>query len=199
MPKIHEKSIGRLYHYYPTTVAVVTVKTKEKSTVMAAAWHSALSYDPPLYGVLISPKRVSYRLILETKEFAVNFLPFEKAEIIAEVGRNTTQEIDKFAAFSIALEEPQVISAPILKDAYAAYECRLVEHRPYGDHTLFVGEIVMVHRLEEAFSPEGVPDLSRVRPAMYLGANLYVAPSKEEPVRLVGAVSQKAPPESTPH
>ncbi|MBI2845654.1 MAG: flavin reductase family protein [Chloroflexi bacterium] len=191
MPKIHEISIGRLYHYYPTTVAVITVKAKEKSTAMAAAWHSALSYDPPLYGVLVSPKRFSHNLILEAKEFAVNFLPFEKAEIIAQVGRNSTKEADKFQEFSIELEKPLAISAPILKDAYAAYECHLVDHRDYGDHTLFVGEIVMVHRLEEAFSPEGVPDLSRVRPAMYLGANLYVAPSREEPVRLVGTVHKE--------
>lgn len=173
-------------------MAVVTVKVKEKATVMAAAWHSALSYDPPLYGVLISPKRFSYRRILEAQEFAVNFLPFEKAEIIAAVGRNTTQEIDKFQAFSIELEPPLAISAPILKDAYAAYECRLAAHHPYGDHTLFVGEIVMVHKLPEAFTADGVPDLAHIRPTLYLGNNLYTQPSQEEPVRFIGAISEKA-------
>jgi len=39
---------------------------------------------------------------------------------------------------------------PVLKDAYAAYECKLVDSKPYGDHLWIVGEIVAVHFLEEA-------------------------------------------------
>lgn len=194
MSKTVDKSTGPMYHFYPAVAAVVTVRTEDRANAMACAWHSALSREPPLYGILISPERFSHGLILEAKEFGVNFLPFEKAEIIAGVGRNSGRELDKFRAFTISVEEPLVTSAPILRDAYAAYECRLVDHHHYGDHTLFVGEIVMVHVLGGAFTGEGVPDLSRVRPAMYLGADWYIYPAVAKPVRLPGILPRKAEP-----
>ena len=76
-------------------------------------------------------------------------------------------------------DKPIKTAAPILKTAYAAYECRLVDDREYGDHRLLVGEIAAVHLLEEAFAPEEVIDLDKVSPVLYLGHELYVTTSKD--------------------
>lgn len=177
---------SHLYHSYPAVAAVVTVKSGERRNAMACAWHSPLSFSPPLYGVLLTPKRFSYALILDAGVFGINFLPFDKADIIAGVGRNSGHDLDKFAAFSIAVDALPDSRAPILQDAYAAYECRLVEHRPYGDHELFVGEIIVVYQASQAFDEDGVLQVNRVRPALYLGADLYTTASNESPVRKRG-------------
>ena len=179
MGKVSMEGVGEFCQHYPKVAAVVTVRAGEKANAMAAAWHSALSYEPPLYGVAISPKRFTHELILEAGEFGVNFLPFEKAEIVAAVGGSTGREVDKFQAFHIGEEEPVRSRAPILADAYAAYECKLVSHHSFGDHTWFVGEILRVHLLEEAFTEEGVLNLERVSPIIYMGSDLYGCPSKE--------------------
>jgi len=34
---------------------------------------------------------------------------------------------------------------PVLESAIACYECKIVDHRTYGDHILYVGEIVGIH------------------------------------------------------
>jgi flavin reductase (DIM6/NTAB) family NADH-FMN oxidoreductase RutF len=68
---------------------------------------------------------------------------------------------------------------PILRAAYAAYECRVVDDRLYGDHRLVVGEIVVIHLLREAFSPEETLDLARVSPTLYLGSERYLTASSE--------------------
>jgi len=172
--KVCIEGVGEFYHHYPAVAAVVTARVREKANAMAAAWHSPLSFEPPLYGVAISPKRFTHDLLLEAGEFGVNFLPFDKAEIIAAVGGSTGREVDKFQAFKIAEEKSGLTSAPILAEAYAAYECKLVSHHIFGDHTWFVGEIVMVHLVEGALTHEGMLDLSSVEPAMYLGADWYV-------------------------
>lgn len=174
MGKVCIEEVREFYHHYPAVAAVVTARVGEKANAMAAAWHSSLSFEPPLYGVAISPKRFTHELVLEAREFGVNFLPFEKAEIVAAVGGSTGREVDKFQVFDIAEEKPVLTSAPILAEAYAAYECKLVSHHTFGDHTWFVGEIVMVHVVEGALTDEGMLDLSSVKPAMYLGADRYV-------------------------
>ena len=174
MGKVSIEGVGKFYQHYPAVAAVVTTRVGEKANAMAAAWHSCLSFEPPLYGVAISPKRFTHELILEAEEFGVNFLPFEKAAIVAEMGGSTGKEVDKFQVFHIGEEEPIEGGAPVLVDAYAAYECELVSHHAFGDHTWFVGEIVMVHLVEGALTGEGILDPSSVKPTMYLGADRYV-------------------------
>ncbi|MFQ5886987.1 MAG: flavin reductase family protein [Anaerolineae bacterium] len=184
MGKVCLEGVGKFYQHYPSVATVVTARVGEKANAMAAAWHSCLSFEPPLYGVAISPKRFTHDLVLEAGEFAVNFLPFDRAEIIAAVGGSTGAEVDKFQVFNIAEEESVLTSVPILAEAYAAYECQLVSHHTFGDHTWFVGQILRVHLLEEALTEEGVLNLEQVIPSLYLGADLYLGPSPESIRRL---------------
>ncbi|MCS7197100.1 MAG: flavin reductase family protein [Candidatus Bipolaricaulota bacterium] len=164
---------GQFLHHYPKLATVVTVKAEGRENALAIAWHCALSFNPPLYGVAISPKRFSYELILESKEFAINFLPIESVKLIAAVGRTSGREFNKFERFQIATAKPMKISAPILGDAYAAYECKLVAHHTYGDHEWFVGEVVATHYLKEAFDAHEVLNVEKIKPAFYLGNDLY--------------------------
>ena len=146
---------------------------------MAVAWHAPISLKPPLYGVSISPKRFTYQLIADSKEFGINFLPFEAAELVASVGGSKGSEVDKFQRFNIAKNKPVRTAVPILEAAYAAYECQLVDDRSYGDHRWLVGEIIAVHWLEEVFTPDEVIDLDKVSSILYLGNELYVTTSKD--------------------
>ena len=179
MDKVISEDTGAFYQHYPGLAVVVTAQAKGKDNAMAAAWHTPLSRKPPLYGVSISPNRFTYQLIAESKEFGVNFLPFAEAELVASVGGSGGSEVDKFHRFNIARDKPVKTAVPILKAAYAAYECKLVDDRGYGDHRLLVGEIVAVHLIREAFTPDETLDLDKVSPILYLGHELYVTISKD--------------------
>ncbi len=179
MDKVIAEDTGAFYQHYPELGVVVTAQAGGKDNAMAVAWHTSISRKPPLYGVSISPKRFTYQLIADSKEFGVNFLPFAEAELVAAVGGSGGYEIDKFHRFNIARDKPVKTAVPILKAAYAAYECKLVDDKLYGDHRLLVGEIVAVHLLREAFTPEETLDLDKVSPILYLGHELYVTTSKD--------------------
>lgn len=172
------EDVGEFYQHYPKVATVLTVRAGERKNAMAVAWHSSISFKPPLYGVSIAPKRYTYQLLMESKEFGINFLPFQCAGLVASVGGSGGKEVDKFRKFNIAEEEPVKTSAPILKDAYAAYECRLVDSKTYGDHVWVVGEIVAVHFSSELLTPKGTLDLSKLSPILYLGAELYATVDK---------------------
>ncbi len=179
MDKVITEDIGAFSQHYPKVAVVVTAQAGGRDNAMAVAWHASISFKPPLYGVSISPKRFTYQLITDSKEFGVNFLPFAEAELVASVGGSGGYEVDKFHRFNIARDKPVKTAVPILKAAYAAYECKLVDDRGYGDHRWLVGEIVAVHRLREVFTPEETLDLDKVSPILYLGRELYLTASKD--------------------
>jgi len=184
MSRIISEDVGEYYHHYPKVATVITAQAKGKENAMAAAWHSSISYKPPIYGVAISPKRFTYQLIIDSKEFGVNFLPFEAVELIAKVGGSAGQDIDKFERFGIAKGKPVKTGVPILEAAYAVYECKLIDDQGYGDHRWLVGEIVAVHVAEEALTPEQVLDMNKVNPILYLGKDLYITTAKDAVKRL---------------
>jgi len=179
MAKVISEIRETFHHYSPRVPAVITAHAKGRDNAMGAAAHMPLSFSPPLYVVSISPQRFTYHLIAEGKEFGVNFLPFEMAELVASVGGSDGREIDKFQRFNIARDKPVKTAVPILSAAYAAYECKLVDDRGYGDHRLLVGEIVAIHQLKDAFTPEEALDLTKVSPILYLGHELYFTASED--------------------
>jgi len=178
MPKIVTEAIGKFSQHYPKIAVIVTASAQGRNDAMTAAWHSSISLKPPLYGIAIASKRFTYQLIIESREFGTNFIPSEKASLAAAIGGTSGKKMDKFERFNIQKEKPLKTTVPILKDAYAAYECKLVDSKPYGDHIWIVGEIVAVHFLEKAFTLAEVLDLDNIKPLLYLGSDFYATTDK---------------------
>jgi flavin reductase (DIM6/NTAB) family NADH-FMN oxidoreductase RutF len=179
MPKIVTEDVGKFSQHYPKVAVIVTTSARGRDVAMTAAWHSSVSSKPPLYGIAIAPKRFTYQLITESREFGVNFIPSGKASLAAAIGGTSGQQMDKFERFNIKKERPLKTTAPILKDAYATYECKLADSKPYGDHIWVVGEIVAVHFLEEAFTPAEILYLDKIKPLLYLGSDFYASTDKK--------------------
>jgi flavin reductase (DIM6/NTAB) family NADH-FMN oxidoreductase RutF len=175
MPKIVTEDIGKFGQHYPKVAVILTASAGGRDDAMTAAWHSSISLRPPIYGVAVTSKRFTYHLITQSREFGINFISLEKAALAAAVGGTSGHQIDKFEKFNIQKEKPLKTAAPILKDAYAAYECKLLDSRPYGDHLWIVGEIVAAHYLEEALTPTQLLDLNKTKPLLYLGSDLYAS------------------------
>lgn len=180
MPKTMMDGVGKFSRHYPMNVAIVTTRTENDQDAMAAAWHSTVSFNPPLYGVSIASKRHTHDLILEGKKFGICFIPKEKGEISAQTGGVSGRDVDKFERFGLALEEESGLDLPILKDAYAAYECRLHSHHELGDHVWFVGEVLFTHFDEEVFDERQMIRLEKVTPTLYLGFDHYLFPTEHE-------------------
>jgi flavin reductase (DIM6/NTAB) family NADH-FMN oxidoreductase RutF len=178
MPKTVTDDIGKFSQHYPKVAVIVTASAQGRDDAMTAAWHSSISLRPPLYGVAVTSRRFTYQLMMESREFGINFIPLEKASMAAAIGGTSGQRMNKFERFNIKKENTSKTTAPVLKDAYAAYECKLVDSKSYGDHIWVVGEIVAVHQLEEAFTPAEALDLDKLKPLLYLGSDLYASVDK---------------------
>ncbi len=160
--------------FYPYTVALVGAQSGSRVNFMACAWHTALSFDPPLFGILIAKKRLTHQVISDAREFTVNFLAAEQVKLSAQMGRISGHERDKVEEFDVKLSPSRVIASPIIANAYVSFECQLVDTRTYGDHDLFVGQVLAVHEEEGLFNKDGVLNPRQVSPLLYLGCDFYL-------------------------
>jgi flavin reductase (DIM6/NTAB) family NADH-FMN oxidoreductase RutF len=166
--------IKKFQHFYPYTAAIVGASSRNQINYMSCAWHTALSFDPPLFGILISKKRFTHRIISEAKEFTVNFIDCRRVKLSAQMGRRSGHDMDKIKEFQVKLSPSKIIKSPILEEAYVSFECKLVETRPYGDHDLFVGQVLAIHEEEKSFSEEGLLNTRKIHPLLYLGSDFYI-------------------------
>jgi flavin reductase (DIM6/NTAB) family NADH-FMN oxidoreductase RutF len=163
------------FGYYPGTVAVVTSRLHDERNVLAVGWHAALSADPPLYGVAVAPERHSHPLIVGSGRFAVNFLPFARAEAIAGAGTLSGADVpDKLERLGLAWSDDPASGLPMLDDAYLGYACEVRDRVRTGDHDFFVGEVRSVHYDPAAFAGR-IQDSRAVPAVVYYGRAEYEA------------------------
>jgi len=167
-------NLDHFQFFYPYTVNIVGAQSGDQINYMACAWHSALSFDPPLFGVLISKKRRTHQVISQAREFTVNFLGYSQANLSEQMGRNSGHNTDKIKEFQVELAPSIKIQSPILKHAYVSLENKLIDIQPYGDHDLFVGQVLAVHEEEGCFNEDGALDVKKVEPLLYLGSDFYI-------------------------
>jgi flavin reductase (DIM6/NTAB) family NADH-FMN oxidoreductase RutF len=168
------EKIGKLYCHFPQLVTVAGVRAEGRDNLIPLAWFSPVSFDPPLVCILVSPKRFSHDGIVRAGCFTLNFIPYEAVDLVKNLGSTSGKDVDKFESLGVPKLNSESIDAPIMGNAYAALECRLVDRHTYGDHTLFVGEIVRTHFLEDAFDENHVLAIDSFKPVLYLGKDRYV-------------------------
>lgn len=178
MLKVVAESAGAFYQHYPRAATIVTANYSGRKNALAIAWHCPISFQPAYYGIAVSPKRYTYNMIIESKQFGINFMPYERAELVAAVGGSSGSATDKFTQFNLNEDSPVKLDVPILRDAYAAFECKVIENHLWGDHAWITGEIVAVHTAENVFKENGVLELQAIRPALYLGGDTYCSTDK---------------------
>lgn len=161
----------KLYFTYPNTVAVICTKDRDQVYVMPAVWQIPLSHSPPIFGVLVSPKRFTHQKIFEAKNFTVNYLTFDNAELITQIGSCSGRDVNKIKHFGMKLAPAKMIASPRLKDAYVSLECASLQTQTFGDHTLFAGEIKNIW-YEDTFFSDNILN-QKAEPLLYLGNLTY--------------------------
>jgi flavin reductase (DIM6/NTAB) family NADH-FMN oxidoreductase RutF len=167
-------TIEKYYHYaFPMQTVLVTCNDdKGKTNIITLAWHTPISRKPPLYGISMSPKRYSHALIEKSKEFVINFIPYSLVEAAQFCGTHSGKKTDKLCATGITLAPSTKLTTPLINEGYAHMECKLFKSLSFGDHTLFIGEVIAVSTDEKAFQDD-LLKTDRIHPLYYIGENAY--------------------------
>jgi len=133
---------------------------KQVNGILTASWMTPTSHFPLLISVSIGNGeedsgndnfRASYSLIYETNEFGLNLPPGELIETVAKIGTLHSNQVDKYAETGLTPVESKKINAHLIEECYLNMECKVIDQYVTGDHTVFVGEPVVVHMDEDVF------------------------------------------------
>ena len=124
---------------FPTGVTLLTTRT-DGGVIHAMTANSLLSVslDPPLVLVSIAHSRKTYRYVTSSAKYGINMLSHEQ---------------EKAARYYAAEEENRVGESPVeftlsgdgvpvVGSCISFLGCKVVDSHDYGDHTLFVGEVL---------------------------------------------------------
>ncbi len=123
----------------PYGLYVLTAESPKGTTAATVNWVTQASFAPPLVAVGVKVDSHAHAIIKESNAFTLNVL-----------GKG--QQALAFTFFKPAQREGSTISgepfrtgttgSPILTNAPAFVECRVVGSVEKGDHSVFVGEVV---------------------------------------------------------
>lgn len=128
---------------YPEQVVLAITKSKDgRVNAMAIGWVCIVSDEPPMFLLGIDDPAYTLELIRESREFVISYPSVNMAKETLYFGTTHGHNIDKGKISGLKFEPASTIDVPILSDAVANFECRLVtEYRP-GNCPLVVGEVV---------------------------------------------------------
>jgi flavin reductase (DIM6/NTAB) family NADH-FMN oxidoreductase RutF len=130
-------SIASLFRRLTHGVYVIGVAHGEERNTFTAAWVMQVSYDPVLLALSINRNHSSYRLLSRGRVFSVNVLKKGQLDLAERHGRPA--DTGKLAETEWAEGR---LGPPLLRDALAWFECRVVNEYPAGDHVLVVGRVI---------------------------------------------------------
>lgn len=129
----------------PFPVVLVTMPGRPPNILTAAMCH-VFSFDPPLVGVGVAPKRYSYERMKEHKDFVVNIPTKDLLEQTLFCGTRSGREVDKFEATRLTPIPAKEVEAPLIGECPVNLECRTTKIVETGDHTWFIGQVLQVHK-----------------------------------------------------
>ena len=139
-----------LFRTLTTGVYVIGVAHGGRANGFTAAWLTQVSFDPLLLALSINSDHASYPLLRESHAFTVNVLRRGQHDLARHFGCQSGRTTDKLAG---ARWRAGPTGAPILLDAVACFDCRVIGRMAAGDHELVVGEAVG----GEVLAPEAEP------------------------------------------
>lgn len=121
--------------HFASGVTVVSVAHEGERYGTTASAVSSLSLEPPMMLVCLNRESATGQAISAAGHFAVNILGEDQPDAARRFARKGG---DKFGGVEVG---PGVWDDPLLTDALATLECRVVEEVSGGTHSVFFGEV----------------------------------------------------------
>jgi flavin reductase (DIM6/NTAB) family NADH-FMN oxidoreductase RutF len=129
----------------PGPIVLVSSACKCKTNIMTMGWHMVLGFEPSLVGCYIWDEDYSYEMIGKSRECVINIPEVKIASTVVKIGNCSGREVDKFAKFKLTPLPGKKVKAPLIKECYANFECRLIDSSLIKRYGIFVLDVVKAH------------------------------------------------------
>ncbi|BCW90629.1 hypothetical protein sos41_38020 [Alphaproteobacteria bacterium SO-S41] len=132
-------------HLETGPIVLVSAAYKGETAIMTMGWHMVMEFEPALIGCYMWTENHSRTLAQTSKECVINIPTVDLIDTVVKIGNSSSAEIDKFAAFGLTPVKAAKVGAPLIKECYANFECRLYDAKLARKYSLFVWEVVKAH------------------------------------------------------
>jgi flavin reductase (DIM6/NTAB) family NADH-FMN oxidoreductase RutF len=148
----------------PMSVVMATcIDSNGKPNIITLGMYMPISSNPRLVCIGVAPRRYSHDLIINSGEFVVNVPSLDLEEEMHYCGTKSGRDYNKFEELGLTPIPAKKVKSPLIKECFGHLECKVVDTRTYGDHTLIVGEVISATINEEVLT-DGKLDLIKARP-----------------------------------
>jgi flavin reductase (DIM6/NTAB) family NADH-FMN oxidoreductase RutF len=138
----------------PGPIVLLSSAWQGKSNIMTMGWHMVMQFSPALFGCYIWDGNHSFEMIRRSKECVINVPTTNLVEEVVGIGNCTGAKIDKFKKFGLTPIPGKKIGAPLIKECYANFECKLTNGSLISKYGLFIWEVVKAHVATSPKYPE---------------------------------------------
>jgi flavin reductase (DIM6/NTAB) family NADH-FMN oxidoreductase RutF len=129
----------------PGPIVLVSSAWKGEENIMTMGWHMIMEFVPSLIGCYIWSENHSCNMIRKSKECVINIPTVEIAATVAEIGNCSGRDVNKFKQFNLTALPGEKVSAPLIKECYANFECKLIDASLIRKYSLFIFEVQKAH------------------------------------------------------
>ena len=129
----------------PGPIVLVSSAWKGERNIMTMGWHTVMEFTPSLVGCIIAEGNHSHDMIRRSKACVINVPTSDMARTVVSIGNCSGADVDKFEEFKLTAVKAALISAPIIKECYANFECKLADARLVRRYNYFIFEVVKAH------------------------------------------------------
>lgn len=129
----------------PGPIVLVSSAFKGRTNIMTMGWHMVMGFEPSIIGCYIWDENFSFDLIRKSRECVINIPEVNIATTVVRIGNSSGRDLDKFVEFELTALPGKLVKAPLIKECYANFECKLVDSSLIKNYGLFVFEVVKVH------------------------------------------------------
>lgn len=140
----------------PGPIVLVSSAWKDERDIMTMGWHMVLWEEPSRIAGMIWDQNHSHELIKKSKECVINVPSTDMADEVVKIGNCSGKEIDKFEKFELTPMKGKIVSAPLIRECFANFECKLVDTSMIKKYNLFIFEVVKAHVAKIPKLPETI-------------------------------------------
>jgi flavin reductase (DIM6/NTAB) family NADH-FMN oxidoreductase RutF len=130
---------------YPEPVVLVASMKDDKPNIIVLGWSMITSFSPPMMAISIGHTRYSHEIINQTKEFVLAYPCDDMGKEVLYCGTHSGRDVDKFKKAGFGQVASKQVKPPLIENASANFECKVVSQMDTGDHTIFIGEVVAAY------------------------------------------------------
>ncbi|MDP1964469.1 MAG: flavin reductase family protein [Reyranella sp.] len=138
----------------PGPIVLVTSAFGGARNIMTMGWHTVMEFTPSLVGCVIADGNHSFELVRRSGECVINLPTTALTDQVVGIGNSSGAEIDKFKKFKLTPAKAQHVTAPLIAECHANFECKLADGSLIDKYNFFIFEVVKAHAAPSPKHPE---------------------------------------------